>query len=202
MKKLIKYCKENGIDIEIKGDNLTVGGSLYLQGTGITSLPDNLTVGGNLYLQGTGITNREVKKPITNLIKFKNKYISADGLFSEIINKKGNIYTIRNIGKKVNGYLITDGKFTHAHAETIQKAKDDFRFKVISEKLKNEPIKKDTVINIQYYRLVTGACESGVKQWMEQNNIKKESYKASELLPLLEKTNAYGLDRFKKLITF
>ena len=38
-------------------DNLSVGGSLYLQGTAITSLPDNLSVGGYLYLQGTAITS-------------------------------------------------------------------------------------------------------------------------------------------------
>ena len=34
---------------------LTVGGSLDLSGTGITSLPEGLTVGGSLYLSGTGI---------------------------------------------------------------------------------------------------------------------------------------------------
>ena len=38
-------------------DNLTVGGSLYLAGTNITSLPDNLTVGGSLYLRDTNITS-------------------------------------------------------------------------------------------------------------------------------------------------
>ncbi|MFP1868637.1 hypothetical protein [Lonsdalea quercina] len=37
-------------------DNLSVGGSLDLEGSGITILPDNLSVGGNLYLYGTGIT--------------------------------------------------------------------------------------------------------------------------------------------------
>ena len=37
-------------------DNLSVGGSLDLSGTGVTTLPDNLSVGGSLYLSGTGIT--------------------------------------------------------------------------------------------------------------------------------------------------
>jgi 2-succinyl-5-enolpyruvyl-6-hydroxy-3-cyclohexene-1-carboxylate synthase len=31
-------------------DNLEIGGSLDLRGTGVTKLPDNLSVGGNLYL--------------------------------------------------------------------------------------------------------------------------------------------------------
>jgi hypothetical protein len=38
-------------------DNLTVGGSLYLEGTSISVLPDNLTVGGFLYLRDTSISN-------------------------------------------------------------------------------------------------------------------------------------------------
>ncbi|MDQ7104486.1 hypothetical protein REA38_13105, partial [Serratia sp. MF2] len=37
--------------------NLSVGGSLDLEGTGITSLPDNLSVGGYLDLRSTGITS-------------------------------------------------------------------------------------------------------------------------------------------------
>ena len=220
---LLDYCKKNGIDIEVNGNNLTVGGSLnlegtaitslpdnltvggylYLRNTAITSLPDNLTVGGSLYLEGTAITPREVKKTTTNFLKFKNnKYCLADGIFTEIINKRGNVYEIRNIGKKINGWLVTDGKFTHAHGETLKKAKEDLRFKAISEQLKKDPIKADTQITIQYYRIVTGACEQGIKSWMQQNNITKESYKAKDLLPLLEKTNAYGLGRFKSLITF
>ena len=44
------------ISLENKNDKLYYGGSLYLRGTQITSLPDNLTVGGSLYLEGTQIT--------------------------------------------------------------------------------------------------------------------------------------------------
>ena len=32
--------------------------------------------------------------------------------------------------------------------------------------------------------------------------MKKETMKAIDLLPLLEKTNAYGLENFKKLVAF
>ncbi len=122
-------------------------------------------------------------------------------MFTEVINKRGNAYRVKKVHSQKEFYLVTDGK-THAHGDTLKKAKEDFQFKIISEKLKNEPIKKDTLININYYRLITGACEFGVKSWMSQNNMTKESYSASELLPILEKTNAYGIDRFKKLITF
>jgi hypothetical protein len=36
----------------------------------------------------------------------------------------------------------------------------------------------------------------------EANNMTNQSYTAKELLPILEKTNAYGFERFKTLISF
>ena len=59
MKKneFIKILEELEKDYTIEGDNLTVGGSLNLSGTQITSLPENLTVGGWLDLSGTQITS-------------------------------------------------------------------------------------------------------------------------------------------------
>ena len=55
-----EMMRENGDSLNLNGtlitslpDNLTVGGSLYLNGcTSLKSLPDNLTVGGSLYLGG------------------------------------------------------------------------------------------------------------------------------------------------------
>ncbi len=190
-----------------QGFNPTVGGDLYLRS--VTSIPQgfNPTVGGQVIVKSGLIVKSKKPKgkidtPKNNLLVWQEgKYVKADGIFTEVINKKGNIYKVKKVHSQKEFYLVTDGK-THAHGDTLQKAKEDFRFKLMSEKLKNEPIKKDTIITINYYRLITGACEMGVKNWMQQNKIKKESYKASELLPLLEKTNAYGLDRFKKLITF
>ena len=51
------YLEQTNIKYEVTGDNLTVGGSLDLRGTNISSLPDNLTVGGDLYLRGTNISS-------------------------------------------------------------------------------------------------------------------------------------------------
>ena len=46
-----------GTQITSLPDNIIVGGSLDLEGTQITSLPDNITVGGSLDLEGTQITS-------------------------------------------------------------------------------------------------------------------------------------------------
>jgi hypothetical protein len=88
-----------------------------------------------------------------------------------------------------------------AHGKTVKKAVSDLKFKMVSEKLKKEPIKPNTLITLIHYRLVTGACEFGCRDWMKRNGIKKEKIKAEDLLHLLTETNAYGLDKFKSLYT-
>jgi len=190
-----------------EGFNPTVGGSLDLRN--LTAIPEgfNPTVGGSLDLRnGLNANKKEpigkIKTPENKLFFWQNgKYVSADNIFTEVLNKRGNIYRVRKLDSTKEFYLVTDGE-THAHGDTLKKAKEDFEFKLISEKLKNEPILADTLININYYRTVTGACEMGVKSWMQQNNMTKESYKAKDLLPILKKTNAYGYEKFKQLVNF
>ena len=61
---------------EIKDGKFYYGGSLYLEGTAIASLPDNLTVGGSLDLRGT-IDTSKVNRNIDEESFFswrKNKY--------------------------------------------------------------------------------------------------------------------------------
>ena len=165
-----------------------------------------LYYGGYLYLEGTQITQLQAQKvnrkiTIHNLTWQDCKYIKVDGIFSEVLSNRGNVYKIKGIGSDKIYWVVVKGNYS-AHGDTLRQAKEDLQFKIIAEKLKNEPIKADTIIDLKYYRLITGACETGCNQWIEQNNITKQEFRADELLPLLRKHNAYGLDRFKKLITF
>ena len=197
-----------------EGFNPTVGG--YLDLRSLTSIPEgfNPTVGGYLYLSSglSAKTNKPKGKIITpkNKLLFwqDGKFVKADGIFTEVVSKKGNSYLVRKLHSVKEFYLVTDGT-THAHGDTLEKAKEDFRFKVIAEKLKKDPIKEDTVITVQYYRIVTGSCEVGVKNWIDsvfsgdkKEDVLKNGIKAKELLPILKSKNAYGLDRFKSLVTF
>jgi len=189
------------------GFNPTVGGSLYLGS--LTSIPDgfNPTVGCSLYL---GSLTSDYTKLNNAIISWQNgKYIKADGIFTEVLGKKGRTYTVRGLNSEKVYYLVTDGKGTHAHGDSIEKAKEDLRFKKIAEKLKAEPIKEDTVITIQYYRIITGACEAGVRNWIDKTfegdkkaRILDKGIKAKDLLKFLKEDNAYGYERFKSLITF
>ena len=63
LEKANELMKERGGSLYLRGtsittlpDNLSVGDSLYLSGTPITALPDNLSVGDWLDLSGTSIT--------------------------------------------------------------------------------------------------------------------------------------------------
>ena len=59
------------------------------------------------------------------------------------------------------------------------------------------------MITPMYYRIITGACEFGTKQWIEQNNLTDlEEMRADELFKILKKTTPYGFDRFKQLVNF
>lgn len=215
MKNIKEFCNKINITENQFYGKATVGGSLGLDG--LTSIPEgfNPTVGGSLGLKN-GFSNKK-KKPTEPIITPKNKllfwqngkYVSADRILTEVISKKGNIYKVRKIHSSKEFYLVTDGKI-HAHGDSIKSASEDFKFKIISEKLKNEPITEETEITVLHYRTVTGACEFGCRDFMDKNNIpyeiindkvvEKNKIKAKDLLPMLEKSNAYGFERFKSLI--
>ena len=190
------------INSDAKLDNLTiVGGDLYIHSD--AKLDNLTTVGGSLHIKS------DAKLEAAFLKDLKWKAVDRDMFIIESTKSKADITIYKgynakgvkdNVIEREDCYVAECGKF-YAHGKSIKKAVEDLQFKLISEKLKNEPINKDTVIDIKYYRLVTGACEFGVKSFIESNGL-KESYKASELLPILESKHAYGVEKFKSLLTF
>jgi hypothetical protein len=195
------YVRQNAT---LTAPALTISGSIYVAGNNATLTAPELTKSGYIYVGQTATLNIPQTKGLN--------YKSVDNTFFVIISEK----ILKGI-KILSGYVIksiTDGKADkvdyfvaekdgfYAHGETIKKAISDLQFKIASEKLKKEPINADTLVTIQHYRLITGACEAGVKDWMERNSIDVDSIRADELLPILQKTNAYGLGRFKSLLSF
>jgi len=190
----------------------TINGSLDLR-----SLPTvdkdflkGTTINGSLYLGSLTTVDKDfLNKNVSKLTEGYNAklgYCFFDGILSKVLSvHKRKEYTIYRTPFE---FVAKKDNFS-AHGKAIKKAIQDLEFKIISEKLKNEPIKEDTIITIPYYRLVTGACESGVNQWINSIFNEKDKahwvengIKAKELLPILEKSNAYGLDKFKGLIRF
>ena len=203
-------------------DNLTVGGYLDLRGTGITSLPDNLTVGGSLYLRGTGIKDtskvknklsqdaRQRIKNITNQVlrwEFGNRiYIKVDGIFSQLISQRGNVSVIRQIGKDRKEYLVTDGLGRWAHGDTIADARKDLIYKISNrDKSAYENLTLDSELTfeecIECYRVITGACAAGTRDYVENRLPKphKEKYTIREIIDLTDEE--YGSNALKEFFT-
>ena len=192
-----------------KGINVKAGGDIYL--SSLTTMPEGctLTAGGYIYLSSGKIKGN----PPGNIPKLKNpfltwqdgKYIMVDGVFTEVISKDKNVWKVKKLLTSKEFYLVSGGGF-YAHGDTIEKAKEDLRFKRMAEKLKNEPIKPDTIVTMNHYRLITGSCQFGVDEWMKNNipakdlkNTREKGIKAKDLFPILKKTGAYGLSNFEKL---
>jgi hypothetical protein len=200
------YCFRGGSFTTVSLPVLTQCGNDCFIGDSFTtvSLPV-LTQCGNDCFIGDSFTTVSLRKK-----EYQVKYIdgSCFVIEAERTSKGIRIYSGYNLlgmdKKKIlkhNCFVASKDNF-YAHGETLKKAISDLQFKVVAEKLKKEPIKADTEITINHYRLITGACEMGVKSWMQQNGIKVEKIKAKDLLPILKNTNAYGLEKFKSLITF
>jgi hypothetical protein len=56
-------------------------------------------------------------------------------------------------------------------------------------------------MTVEKYRIITGACEVGVKNWMEENKIDQKKIKVGKLMEILKKTNAWGWKKVESLIS-
>ena len=181
---------------------LTKSGSVYVH-QGATLTAPNLTVK-NGFLK---IKNKEYKVNLSDgvLMFIENSKTSNGIKISSGINQ---LKIINNEAVYGNLFLAEKEGF-FSHGITLKRAISDLKFKIISEKLKNEPIKEDTLLTVKYYRLITGACDAGTRDFMQRNGLEFEivdgetkeihPIKAKDLLTLLEKNNAYGVDKFKSL---
>ena len=189
-------------------DGLTVGGYLYLGGcTSIQSLPDGLTVGGYLYLGGTPITdtsnvNRLFNVDLVNRIWRNSRYIVVDGIFSEKVNHRGNVWEVKKINSTKTFFIVTDGNGKYTHGDTIQEAKKDLIYKISNrDKSQYEGLTLDSELTfeeaIECYRVITGACSFGTKDFVENHlTTKKDRYTIREMIQITD--GRYGHDMFKK----
>jgi hypothetical protein len=218
-----KFLEKYGLTIDQFTGKEKVGGDLYLGS--VTSLPDgfNPTVGGDLITKnslkriGSTVTiNVNVPKDFTWNVGTK-KYALIDSIFCELLTTRQHpingqpviVHTAKKISKRDVFFIVQKDRY-FAHSNSLKEAFADLEFKITSDKLKNSPIKKDTLITVAHYMAVTGACNFGCKNFMESNKIpfhmegervvEDSPIKAVELLKILKKTHAYGADRFEKLI--
>ena len=199
-----QFLQETGIELEIRDGKPYYGGNLYLRDTQITALPDNLTVGGWLDLRGTQIEDcntSKVNRHAPDIYTWRNnEYIRCDGIFSRVIEHKGNVWKVQSIGKEDTMYIVTDGNGKYAHGKTIKAAKSDLIYKISNrDKSKYESLTLDSEVTfeeaIEMYRVITGACAAGTKNFVENRlSEKKYKYTIAEIIELTK--GEYQADAF------
>ena len=215
------YLDLCGTGITSLPEGLTVGESLDLEGcTGITSLPEGLAVGGSLDLEGcTGITDTsKVKRTLPSQAVQKieqarnpelrwewagRTYIKVDGIFSQLISRRGNVSVVRQVGKRKDAYLVTDGNGRWAHGDTIAEARKDLIYKISN---RDKSVYESLTLNseltfeecIQCYRVITGACAAGTRNYVENRLPKphKEKYTIREMIELTD--GEYNSEKMRK----
>ena len=210
----------SGTQITELPDNLTVGDWLDLRCTQITALPDNLTVGDWLDLSGTQITelpdtlkvggsilhtNPNLKKRPEHKLHdgdyVPGKYLYADRILTHVKNRrKSGAYTYY-LGKIKGRNVMSDGTYW-AHCRTLREGVADLLYKHASDRgaeqyrhLTPESIlpRKEAVT---MYRVITGACQAGTKQFLESLQELKEAYSVREMIELTR--GQYGADKFEE----
>jgi hypothetical protein len=193
----------------------TINGSLYLRSlqTCDKDFLQGTTINGYLYLDSLQTCDKDLIRHNVSQIQEGYNKDRNNCYFDNILSKVLSVSHKEGITfyKTPFGYIAQKGEFT-SHGKDLHKAVEDLNFKIISEKLKKDPINADTKLTVMYYRTLTGACDLGCRDWMSKNGIDYTTINgktveispitAKDLLPILEKTNAYGFEKFKSLITF
>ncbi len=194
-----------------KGFCPTVSGKLWISSK--ISIPEDFSpmVSGYLWLNSvTSIHDNFTPKQNYNLfindrlIWQNDRYLLADGIFTEILNKRGKVYKVRKTATTEPFYLVTDGNGMFAHGNTIKEAKTDLIHK-LSKRDKVERFKSLSLTDslpfghcIDLYRVATGACSFGVQEFIRANNIEECDYLVSEII---EKTKgAFGHEELLSFI--
>ena len=203
----------NSLEKIPKNFNPVVGRDLYLK---LKKLPPNF----NPKVEGKILYNYDnnhcgwnfryiseyisTNKPPSLLSWQNGKYIKVDGIFSEVIEKRGKVYKLKYtyVGYNRDIFLVTDGKDTFAHGFTIKEAKEDLLLKINKNKNLDsfKLLKLDSKISyekaIECYRVITGACEYGTQNFIKTNSIKNKYYTIKEIIDLTK--NQYGNNKFEQ----
>ena len=205
-----KATHKGDLIITTKNENdfknlVEVSGSVYVRENATFTAP-KLEISKNIAKINNKNYKLIYKDNITFLAEHKRRSKNTI-IYSGLIN----LSIKSGVLKSTKAYLVEEGCFS-AHGQTLKKAMEDLKFKIISEKIKNEPINADTKITLEIYRMITGACEIGCRHFMDMVNIPYKIINeklvedtpilAKDLLPLIEKHNSYGYDKFKQLVTF
>jgi hypothetical protein len=137
----------------------------------------------------------------------KRGYVYADGIYKKLKSQKRigeiEVFECDDFPRKTTSYIVKRGN-TFSHGETIEKAIEDLRFKISDRDMyefdswKENPDKEVSIEDaIAAYRVITGACEFGTKEFVNSIQVPEK------LTPnvILKITNGkYGNKKFANFI--
>ena len=187
-----------------------VGGSIYAFGSDTkTAFPKLENVGGSIDASGdfSSVKTNNDKALLSCqdlLLKSfaKAGFSFADGILAEIISQRGPVAHVKICGKTEISYLVTDGE-VFSHGKTLREARDGLLFKIGNrDPSEFKKWKLDTVVTkrdaIRSYRVITGACEGGVRAWMDQRKT-PETVTVKKIIELTK--GAYEAEKYKEFFT-
>ena len=107
---------------------------------------------------------------------------------------------MHQLGESKQTYIVTDGENHYAHGDTIDEARKDLVYKICDrDKSEYEHLTLDSKLTyseaIECYRVITGACSAGTRQFCENIlTVKKEKYTVREIAELTR--GQYGSETF------
>jgi hypothetical protein len=192
--------------------------ALYCHNNHLTSLPELPAGLAALWCHNNHLTSLpELPASLTTLHCYNNPNLktitwrgkttpwrNADGytMLIDSTRHKGNmqIHKARYFGTDNPCYLaVRERQF--AHGDTVKQAVNDLKYKLDAgrETAKlAKAVKKSGYITREQYHLLTGACNAGIAQFCEENNIKGQRLSVKRALALT--ANAYGGETLRKLM--
>ena len=192
--------------------NLVVFNMLKMSNKSITALPSDCLV--NIIYSKFEINDKRYKKNVFGEYFLKNEiihiqhssgreFLHVDGILSEVIEKKGNVYYVYNGINVPITYVVTDGNGNWTRGNTLEEAKQALAFKLNKrDKSEYEKLTLESEFTfdeaVACYCVITGACKFGVYDYFEHGlpTPHKEKYTIKEMIEL---TNGeYGCDTFRE----
>ena len=214
------YC--SGADTKAAFPKLTtIGGYLDCSGADTkAAFPKLTTIGGSLYCRGADTKaafpklttqncgDAKASRNVTAAFR-RNGFVRFDGILSFIMTTKLlkiglKIHRIVVVGKAKSSFCVETRDGTFSHGDTIKQAKESLIYK-IGERDKSDYEKwtLDTVVSkleaIKSYMVITGACETGTRHFVESVGKTKGKYSVREVIKLTE--GQYGHEAYKSFFS-
>ena len=136
---------------------------------------------------------------------FKAGFVFADNILARFVSKKTGkngvtVYKVKLLGQTQISFCIeANGVFSHG--ATLKEAKESLIYKISDrDKSMYENYTLETVVTfedaIKMYRVITGACEAGTRNFVEGLTKRKKKYTVAEIIK--ETQGQYGNDTFKE----